>query len=168
LAKDHIVHDIRRKEPQGEPVRLVRFEIDGQGYALRLEVVERVIRAIELSPLPGAPAVIRGIFSLGGKIVAVADPRRRLGLADRDIELEDRIVITRTPARVLGLLAHGDADVTECAPEDIVRTETVIAGDQPLEGIGKLPDGLIFIHDLSKFLSIEEERLTDEAMRARG
>lgn len=153
---------------KGEPVRLVRFDVEGQAYALKLEVVERVIRALALSALPGAPPVIRGIFSLGGRIVPVADPRRRLGLADQEIELDDRILIARTPTRLLGVLAHGDADVTECESEDIVRTEAVMAGLEPLEGIGKLPDGLILIKDLSRFLSIEEERLTDEALHARG
>jgi purine-binding chemotaxis protein CheW len=147
-------------------VPLLRFEVEGQAYALALEVVEQVVRAVALSPLPGGPAVIRGVFSLRGRIVPVADPRRRLGLPDRDIELEDRIVVARTPRRMLGLLAHGDTDVVECAADDMVRTEAVLSGLEPLAGIGKLPGGLVLIHDVSRFMSIEEERSMDEALRA--
>ena len=149
-----------------EAVRLIRFDVEGQAYALALDAVEQVVRAVALSPLPGGPPVIRGIFNLHGRIVPVADPRRRLGLPDRDIELEDRIVVARTPRRALGLLAHGDTDVVDCPAADIVRTEAVLSGLEPLDGIGKLPDGLVLIHDISRFLSIDEERSMDEALHA--
>lgn len=147
-------------------LHLIRFDVDGRAYALKLDGVERVIRAVELNPLPGSPRVIRGIFSLHGRIVPVADPRRRLGLPDRAIALEDRIVVARTPSRLLGLLVHGDTDVVECQSGEVVATDTVISGVERIEGIGRLGDGLVLIHDLARFLSLDEERALGSALDA--
>jgi len=147
-------------------MRLVRFDVEGQGYALNLQVVERVIRAVELNALPGSPPVIRGIFSLHGRIVPVADPRRRLGLPEREIGLDDRIIIARTPKRLLALLADGNTSVVECEPEELVKPDRVLDGLGGLEGIARLKDGLVLIHDLGRFLSLEEERSLAEALRA--
>jgi purine-binding chemotaxis protein CheW len=151
---------------QTPSVGLLQFSIEGERHAIALGSVERVIRAVALSPLPGSPAVIRGIFSLHGRIVPVADPRRRLGLADREIALEDRIIIARTPARLLGLLVHGDLEVLACDRTAIVAAESVLSGAELVEGVGRLPDGLVLIQSLAKFFSLEEERRLAEAVHA--
>ncbi len=145
-------------------LQLIRFEVNGGAHALRLDAVERVIRAVALDPLPGAPAVVRGIFSLGGRIVPVADPRRRLNLPDLEIALEDRIVVARTPSRLLGLLVHGETEVIECGNQALVPAEAVISGIERVEGIVRLDDGLVIIHDLAKFLSLGEDRALGAAL----
>jgi chemotaxis signal transduction protein len=151
---------------QSASIGLLQFSLEGQRHALRLDEVERVIHAVGLRPLPGSPPCIRGIFSLHGRIVPVADPRRRLGLPDREIALEDRIIIARAPARLLGLLVHGDVEVIPCDPCDIVAAASVIEGVDLIEGVGRLPDGLVLIQSLTKFLSLEEERRLAEAIHA--
>ena len=147
-------------------VGLLQFSIEGERHAIALDSVERVIRAVALSPLPGSPAVIRGIFSLHGRIVPVGDPRRRLGLADREIALDDRIIIARMPTRLLGLLVHGDLEVLVCDRAAIVAADRVLAGTELVDGVGRLPDGLVLIQNLAKFFSLEEERQLAEAVHA--
>jgi len=146
------------------PAQLLAFRLGEQRFALEFAAVERVVRAVELTPLPGAPATIRGVFSLHGRIVPVGDLRRRLGLGEREIALADQIVIARTPRRVLGVLTEGDTEIATCAPEDIVRTEAVVQGAEAIAGIARLESGLILIHDLARFLSLEEERALEEAL----
>ncbi len=143
---------------------LLTFRLDGQRYALGLGTVERVVQAVLLTPLAGAPASIRGVFSLHGTIVPVGDLRRRLGLAEREVALEDRIVVARTRQRLLGLLAEGDTEIASCAPEDIVKTETVVRGAEAIAGIARLESGLVLIHDPALFLSLEDQRVLDEAL----
>ncbi len=150
---------------RGPTIRLLLFSVDGQRYALRLDGIERVIRAVELNALPGSPPVIRGVFSLHGRIVPVADLRRRLGLPEKEIGLNDWIVIARTASRVLGMLIEGDTDLSDCAARDIVGTETMLCTSQVIEGIVRLPDGLVLIQNLAKFLSIAEESSLAEALK---
>src|SRR5258708_20884167 len=122
-------------------VRLLRFGVGQHSYALALQSVERVIRAVALTPLPGAPTVIRGVFSLHGRVIPVADPRLRLGSQANDIELDDRIIVARIPNRLLGVLVHGAFEVLYCPERDIVDGEAGLCGLEAGEAIGRAADG---------------------------
>lgn len=145
-------------------VRLLVFAVDEHRFALRLEEIDCIIRAVELIPLPGAPQVIRGAFSFHGRIVPVADPRRRLRLPDRDIELGDRIVVARVASRMLGVLVGGHTDLADCAVADISAAADVYWGSASVEGIARLRDGLVLIQNLEGFLSLEETGRLAEAL----
>jgi len=147
--------------------QLLVFPLCGERYGLPLELVERVVRAVMLTPLPGAPAAIRGVFSLHGAIVPVGDLRRRLGLPERDIALEDQIVVARRARRLLGVLAEGDSEVLDCPQEDIVDAAEIVRSSGTVSGVARLKSGLILIQDLARLLSLEEERALEEALHAR-
>jgi purine-binding chemotaxis protein CheW len=150
--------------PGTAPVQLLLFGVASQRYAMPLEMVERVIRAVELNPLPGFPTVIRGIFSLHGRTVPVADIRRRLGLPDKDVALDDRIVILRTATGLLGVLTDGDTDVAQRPAGEFVAVEAVVHGTEVIEGIRSL-DGLVLIKNVARFLSLEETPSPQEGSR---
>jgi purine-binding chemotaxis protein CheW len=57
---------------------------------------------------------------------------------------------------VSGVIEYNDAAVVK--PGDIVP------GLEYIDGVVKLNDGLVLIHDLDKFLSLEEEQLLDQAL----
>lgn len=147
-----------------EKVELLLFNLEGQRYALKLADVERVVRAVHLSPLLGAPHVIRGVFDLNGRIVPVGDLRRRFGRPEKEIALEDQIVVARTRQRCMGILVDGDTDVDECDARDIVAATAIAADVGPVDGIGKTADGLVIIQDLGQFLSVGEELALKEAL----
>jgi purine-binding chemotaxis protein CheW len=79
------------------------FQIGSQLYAAPLVQVSEVIRAGELTPVPGAAADLLGIRHLRGRIVPVLDGRLRLGLPDTP---------AADPARVrVVMLSHGSHQV---------------------------------------------------------
>ena len=45
-------------------IRLVVFTLDEQRYALHLDAVERVVRAVEVTPLPKAPEIVLEVISV--------------------------------------------------------------------------------------------------------
>ena len=47
--------------------RYVIFTLDAGRYALDLDVVERVVPAMEVTPLPNAPDIVLGVFNLQGR-----------------------------------------------------------------------------------------------------
>lgn len=145
-------------------VRLLVFAVDEHRFALRLEEIDCIIRAVELIPLPGAPQVIRGAFSFHGRIVPVADLGRRLGIPDREMELGDRIVVARAGSRMLGVLVGSHTDLADCAAADISAAADVYWGSVSVEGIARLRDELVLIHNLEGFLSSEEARRLAEAL----
>src|SRR5277367_233894 len=68
---------------------LVVFDLEEQRYALRLSAVEQVVRAVEITPLPKAPEIIRGVVNVHGRVVPVYHIRARFRLPEREIDLSD-------------------------------------------------------------------------------
>lgn len=149
-----------------EPNQLVVFALDDQRYALRLSVVDRVVPMVHVTPLPKAPDIVIGVVNVQGRVIPVIDMRRRFHLPEREAALTDRLVIAHTARRPVALAADAVAGVLEYPGHDIVAAEGVLPGVEHVEGIAKLKDGLILIHDLERFLSLEEEQSLDRALAA--
>jgi len=144
-------------------MQLVTFRIDGQRHALPLAVVERVLPAAEITPLPGAPALVLGVIDVAGALLPVFSLRRRLGLAQPGPRPADHFLIARSPRRRLALLVEEVHGVVEREP---VPLGELAAGLEYLEGLARLDDGLLLIHDLERFLSPAEEHALDQALGA--
>lgn len=72
---------------------LVIFVLDGRRYAVPLRQVERVVRAVEVTPLPEAPPYLQGAVSVEGRALPVLNVRRRFGLPERPVAVSDHFVI---------------------------------------------------------------------------
>ncbi|MDP3512108.1 MAG: chemotaxis protein CheW [Sulfuritalea sp.] len=143
---------------------LVAFNLDGLSLALPLERVARAVRAVAATPLPQAPEIVCGVVNVQGRIVPVINLRKRFGLAEREIGLDDQLLIARSATRMLAMIVDAVTGVIECDEKNFVAVESVVAGTRLLKGIVKAPDGMVLIHDLDSFLSLDEERELDAAL----
>jgi len=146
--------------------QLMVFRLDAQGYALYLSVVEKVVRATEITPLPKAPEIVLGVVNWQGRVVPVVNMRARFGLRAREIDLADRFIFARTRKRVVALIADFVDGVVFRSQEDIISPERIVPGIEYIEGVAKHEDGLLLIHDLDKFLSLEEENALDCTLKS--
>ena len=147
-----------------EPVELVAFVLDEQRFGLRLSVVERVVRAVEVTSLPSAPEIVLGAINLGGRVVPVVNIRKRFMFPEKEIGLDDHLIIAKTATRTVGLLVDSATALVEVSANDITDASQILPGMDYVDGVAKLEDGMILIHDLDKFLSLEEERALDAVM----
>ncbi len=147
---------------------LTVFILDDQRYALRLSAVERIVRAVEVTSLPKAPAIVLGVVNVQGQIVPVVNLRRRFRLPERDVDVNDQFIIARTPKRLVALPADAALGVVEVPGEKITTWDEIVPGLEYVEGVAKMEDGLILIHDLAAFLSLNEENALEEALPANG
>lgn len=148
--------------------RLLVFQLDAQRYALPLSVVERVLRAAEVTPLPKAPAIVLGVVDVGGDVLPVLNTRRRFGLPEREIRPEDHFLVAKSEGRTVALTIDEPCGLEECPAEAMVPESRFSHGLDHLEGVGRLPNGLVLIHDLQRFLSQEEARALDRMMLGEG
>lgn len=44
--------------------QVVVFTLEGQQYALPLSAVERIVHAVEITPLPKAPEIVLGVINM--------------------------------------------------------------------------------------------------------
>lgn len=146
------------------PMRWVLMTVDGQTYALPLTAVDRILRMVEVTPLPGAPDVVEGVIDIQGEVVAVVSIRRRLGLSHRSVEISDSLVVAHARNQRLAVIAESVLDVVERSGGDVVSTSDIARGTHYIEGLLKTDDGLVLIQDLDKFFSFEEARSLEQAM----
>lgn len=144
--------------------QLLVFTLDERRYALYLSAVDRVVRMVSITPLPEAPDAVLGIINVQGRIVPVFNMRRRFRLTEREIGLADHLIIAHTARRRVALVTDAAGDVLDCPARDVVQARDVLPGADYVEGVAKLEGGLILIHDLDKFLSLNEEKLLERAI----
>ena len=144
--------------------RIVVFALDEPRYALLLSSVERVVRSVEITPLPNAPAIIQGAINVQGKIIPVVNIRALLRLPAREINCGDHFIIARTQRRNVALVADYVADIRELADREMESARQSLPFVDYLHGVTKTEDNFILIYDLDTFLSLEEELALDNAL----
>lgn len=153
---------------QATALPLLAFSLDGQRYALHVSIVQRVLPMVAVSPLPKAPAVALGVFNLQGEVIPVLDIRRRFGLPFRAYGPSAHLLVVRTRRRTLSLPVDEALGVREVSAAAVTPAEAVLPRTRYVAGIVALADGLLFIHDLDAFLSLEEEERLDESLEEIG
>jgi len=154
-----------RKMVHGTALRqFLCFEVADRRFGLWSSVVLEAVRAVAVVPLPKAPPAVRGVINLRGKAVPVFDLRHRFGLPPREVEVTDHFVIARAGARTVALHADRAIGLLEVAESNVEEAKKVTPAAEYVEGIVKMPDGLVLIHDPATFLSTAESERLDEAL----
>ena len=144
---------------------LVIFSLDALRFAVALDDVERFVRAVEITELPKAPESVHGVIDVAGRVLPVFNLRRRLGLRQRALEPNDLFLIARSAGRDVALVVDESLGVRELSEYEALDRDEILPGLEDLRGVARLEDGLVLIHDLKRFLSIDESRALDDAMR---
>jgi purine-binding chemotaxis protein CheW len=145
---------------------LVAFSLDDHAYALHLPAVQRVARIVEVTRLPRAPDIVAGVVNVRGQVIPVVDVRKRFLLPERDPVLSDQLIVARTSTRAVALIVDAVTGVVECDEAEVIAADAILPGMEYIKGVAKLKDGMLLIHDLDSFLSLEEDRLLHDALKA--
>lgn len=143
---------------------LVVFSVAEQRFALNLANVQRIVRAVEVTPLPGAPDIILGVINVEGQIIPVMDSRRRLGINPREIELSDLFIIVQEGDLTLALVADEVKPVMEIPEAQVARSDRMLAGQGMVHSVAKVDDGMIVVLSLAGALSSEDHRKVTTAL----
>ncbi len=122
------------------------------------------MRAVAITPLPDAPALVEGVVNVRGRILPVLDVRARFRLPARPLDPSDHFIVASAGAR--GVILRVDrATHLAFVDEDAARP----AGDPGATygaGVALLDDGTLLVHDVGAFLSEAESLGLDAAMEA--
>lgn len=136
---------------------LATFFLAGEEYGVDVRLVQEIIRVAEITQVPRAPAHIRGVINLRGRIIPVVDLRRKLELGTVEASKLARIVVVKLRDRLVGLLVDGASQVLK-VPQSLVEPppeEVVEVHQNAIRGVAKLQDRLIILLDLMKALASE-------------
>ncbi len=144
------------------------FEIGGQRYALPAADVREIVRAVAITPLPRAPAIVEGVINLRGTIVPVLDLRSRFRLPAKALEPADHLIVARAGERLVALRVDRALELVELNAADVEEARGLVPGAEYIAWVARLPENLVLIHDLRTFLSRAEAQALEEALPAAG
>jgi len=145
-------------EPEAETVareEYLTFLLGTEEYAVAIERVREVLKCPPVTEVPRAPAHVLGVVTVRGEVVAVFDPRRRLGLPTAAPDAaSNRLVIVDAGDGACGLLVDVIASVVRLRPGSIEPCPQGIGGasQEYLAGIGREGERLFTVLDLGALL----------------
>ncbi len=97
--------------------------------------------------MPRAPSIVRGVISVRGKLVTVADLRRRFRLPEAPFDSKTRILLAEVgTGEQVGLLVDEVQQVWRLSNEEI-EPANVLGGEQAphILGVGRPEAGVLLI-----------------------
>jgi purine-binding chemotaxis protein CheW len=137
---------------------LAIFALDDVRFALGAELIECVVRAVEVSPLADAPPGVLGVINLHGRIIPVLDIRPRFGLKSREISLSDHFVIARAGEREVAVLVDSALDVMPAGSASETVAMDALAGMNGIERVVVQGGAIVPVQDLSRLMPAESRK----------
>ena len=148
--------------------KIVLFSLETSYYALYLNVVNRVINSVEVSPLPKAPSKIFGIINLQGEVIPVINLRNVFRLNEKEVHQDDHFMITKIKDRHIVLAVDTVIGVYEIDKGLIENADNSLPYTEYLSGVTLIENDIVLIYDLGNFLSLEEYKVIDKAIKDVG
>lgn len=141
------------------------FYLDGHYFGLDVLKVQEIIRYQEMTRVPLASPVVRGLINLRGQIVTALDLRRRLGLPDRPEEQQPLNVVVHTDDGAVSLLVDEIGDVLEVPGKDFEKPPETLRGAarELVRGAYKLEGQLLLILDTERTVNLGGHRGLDRS-----
>jgi purine-binding chemotaxis protein CheW len=148
-----------QKRQDVELMQLVTFSIGEEEFGVDILKVQEIIRTMEITKVPKAPAFVEGVINLRGKVIPIIDLRRRFGLATRDHDKNTRIIVIEINNMIVGFVVDSVSEVLRIPASTVEPPPPVVAGleSEYISGVGKLEDRLLILLDLDRLLSSEEK-----------
>jgi purine-binding chemotaxis protein CheW len=136
------------------------FFLDGHYFGIEVLRVQEIIRFQQMTRVPLAPAVVRGLINLRGQIVMAIELRRRLGLQERPADVQPVNVVVHTEEGAVSLLVDEIGDVVEVAEKHFEAPPQTLRGEarELVRGAYKLPRRLLMILDTDRAVQINSAR----------
>ncbi len=135
---------------------LVTFHLEREEYGVEIGSVQEIIRATNVTPVPGAQNHVTGVINLRGKIIPVIDLRKRFRLPAGEMSDQQRIVVVERGMKRLGMLVDSVSQVIKVQAGVVEELPEEAAGidENFIRGVGKLDSRLIIILDLNRSLML--------------
>jgi chemotaxis signal transduction protein len=110
--------------PEVSPHHVLVVRVGGRRLAIPVESLRRIVRALQVFPLPGAEARFAGLAQLGGEPLPVMDLGVLVGAAERTVA-PNRLAV------VVGIAGEAGEHLLGLAVDEAVEVMAASADDQP-------------------------------------
>lgn len=137
---------------------LITFRIGRQEFCVDIMSVREIRGWTPATPLPRAPAYMKGVINLRGAVLPIIDLGARLGLGVSDPTARHVIMVAHVGDRTVGLLVDAVSDIIELT-DDAVQATPDVASDQVrtfVKGIFAVDGRMISLLELAWLLPESE------------
>lgn len=139
------------------------FTLAGQDYALPLDAVAEVMAVPgAIVAMPRTEAVLIGVFELREAVLPVVSLRALLGLDDREVRADDRVVVVRIGGHRLALLVDRISIILRASRDAVGPAPTLFnrgSGEARIDSVLRLPDGRGLVSILAPERVLADERV---------
>jgi purine-binding chemotaxis protein CheW len=128
------------------------FYLEKLLFGVELKSVQEVIRSLEMTKVPLAPAVVSGLINLRGQIVTAVDLRRRLELEPIPPGMFAMNIMVRSEDGAVSLLVDEIGDIVAVEEASFEPPPETLRGPVRsfILGVHKLNDRLMHVLDIEK------------------
>jgi purine-binding chemotaxis protein CheW len=149
--------------------QIVGFRVGREDFGVPIGIVHEIVRMMDITVVPDAPAFIEGVINLRGKIIPVVDLRKRFA-EPAEPNRRNRILVAELDGHLVGLVVDAAHEVLKVNPELIEPPPNVFENGELnyVTGVGKLGGKLVILIDLAKIMQRGELRHISEVADTAG
>src|ERR1035437_34713 len=135
--------------------QVVIFSLNKQRFAIPLNMVKQIIRAVEVTSVPNTPQTICGVINYHGSVIPVYDFHQRIGISGVITKPGNRFIITSMSDFMIALRVDDIEGIKQLNNDNLTISESIQNG-LDIYGVIKTIDRLIIVYNLEAFLNSEE------------
>lgn len=132
--------------------QILLFKINNQQYGIPIGLIDRIIWAVEITPLPNAPQEVMGVINVHGTIVTVVNIRKLLELPSKKIELSSRLILLKINSQLFAIIVDDVLEMKTCIDSDKIFGATLFPHLKTLDYVLKEKEEIIFIYSWEKLI----------------
>ena len=146
---------------QSTTQQFLTFALGQEEYGVEILKIQEIKGFSAVTPLPNAPAYVKGVLNLRGTIVPIVDLRQKFGMPEEAYTKFTVIVVVQVQGKTLGFVVDAVSDVLTVTGDAIQPTPdlhgqldtTFLTGLAPT---GDQGEKLVILLDIDKVLTARE------------
>ena len=125
---------------------ILKFRLVYQEYAIEMRYVREVVLTREITPVPGTPDHVIGVFPVRGEIIPLVDLRVLLSIPEKGLTDLNQVIILSDGTITFGILTDQITGISTIPRDKIQASGTTISPDYPGFFLGRDSSGLMIVN----------------------
>lgn len=150
--------------------KYLTFKLVQEEYGLQILKVQEIIGMMDVTKVPKTPDFVRGVINLRGRVIPVADLRRKFSFDHQEDTEKTCIIVVQVcssqdskETTTMGILVDEVSEVLDIVSEQIEKTPSLGSGIDTdfILGMGKVEDKVVMLLDIDKVLTGMEVKVME-------
>jgi len=150
--------DTHDNQATREEIQMLTFTLENVSYGVNVNQVREVRKIEGVTPVPYAPAYVKGVTNLRGEVIPVIDLRKRFGIDSKRSSEDSGIMVIAQDKHAIGVMVDSVMEVLTLAKKDIEPNPESLVTERSVSilGVARHDKDLIILIDLMKIVSKED------------